>query len=146
MADAHKCWKADLTATVFLNPIAGPQVPPNNLGITGGYIPEIGPVRLPRLPQPTMVHVFANTPEACVEFQVCRVVECPSGCDFHEFKYEFCTGSSPHVLLPAGLYEITICSQMVNSLEEGDTFEATVLLEPVGNDFAHIFRINEDCC
>lgn len=145
MSDAHKCWKAEFSAVAFLDPISGPIVPPNNLGFTGAYIPTIGPIRLPRFSGPTMVHIIHNAGVDCLEFTVDRIVECPAGCDFQEFKYEICTRSSPHVLLPAGLHEITICSQMVNELEAGDVFEGIILLEPVGSDFAEIFRINEGC-
>ena len=115
-------------------------------GFTGAFIPEIGPIRLPEFADPTMVHIWHNGCVSNLKVRVDRIVECPAGCEMNEYKYEICKRDTPHFLLPAGLYEITICSQMICELEEGDTFEGSVLLETVGKDFAQIFRINEGCC
>jgi len=148
MADQFMCWQEFFSAETFLDPVVGP-VPHQDMRDKGqvfSFIPEIGPIRLPPLAYNTMVHVIHNGCSPCLRVKVERVVQCPGDCEFDEYKWEICTRDTPHFLLPPGVYDLTICSQMICELDEGDTFEGSFLLEPVPDSFVHAFRINEGCC
>lgn len=140
-----KCHQTLFEAVVYTDPIEGlPPVPGTTF--TGAYTPEIGPMRLPKFAHPTMVHIRHNGCTPCLLTKIERVVECPAGCERDEYKWEICTRHTAHILLPPGLYDITICKQLICGLEDGDLFEGSILLEPVDEIFVHTYRINEGCC
>lgn len=104
------------------------------------HIEELTPVRVGPVATPFMLHTTTSddgTP--CVQIKVERVVECPNGCDMREFKYPFPLGCGASHLLPAGVYDITVCKQEVASLEIGDVIDLTLMVEPVTDSFASIY-------
>lgn len=104
------------------------------------HIEELTPVRVGPVATPFMLHTTTSddgTP--CVQIKVERVVECPNGCDMSEFKYPFPLGCGASHLLPAGVYDITVCKQETASLEIGDVIDLTLMVEPVTDSFASIY-------
>lgn len=104
------------------------------------HIEELTPVRVGPVATPFMLHTTTSddgTP--CVQIKVERVVECPNGCDMSEFKYPFPLGCGASHLLPAGVYDITVCKQEAASLEIGDVIDLTLMVEPVTDRFASIY-------
>lgn len=104
------------------------------------HIEELTPVRVGPVATPFMLHTTTSdegTP--CVQIKVERVVECPNGCDVSEFKYPFPLGCGASHLLPAGVYDITVCKQEAASLEIGDVIDLTLMVEPVTDSFASIY-------
>lgn len=104
------------------------------------HIEELTPVRVGPVATPFMLHTSTSdegTP--CVQIKVDRVVECPNGCDMSEFKYPFPLGCGDSHLLPAGVYDITVCKQEAASLEIGDVIDLTLMVEPVTDSFASIY-------
>lgn len=104
------------------------------------HIEELTPVRVGPVATPFMLHTSTSdegTP--CVQIKVERVVECPNGCDMSEFKYPFPLGCGASHLLPAGVYDITVCKQEAASLEIGDVIDLTLMVEPVTDSFASIY-------
>nr|DAS54253.1 MAG TPA: hypothetical protein [Caudoviricetes sp.] len=104
------------------------------------HIEELTPVRVGPVATPFMLHTTTSdegTP--CVQIKVDRVVECPNGCDMSEFKYPFPLGCGASHLLPAGVYDITVCKQEAASLEIGDVIDLTLMVEPVTDSFASIY-------
>lgn len=104
------------------------------------HIEELTPVRVGPVATPFMLHTTTSddgTP--CVQIKVERVVECPNGCDMSEFKYPFPLGCGASHLLPAGVYDITVCKQEAASLEIGDVIYLTLMVEPVTDSFASIY-------
>ena len=98
------------------------------------------PVRVGPVATPFMLHTATSdegTP--CVRLKVERVVECPNGCDVSEFKYPFPLGCGASHLLPAGVYDITVCKQENTSLKIGDVIDLTLMVEPVTDSFASIY-------
>ena len=104
------------------------------------HIEESNPVRIGPVAMPFMLHTSTSdegTP--CVKLNVERVVECPSGCETSEFKYPFPLGCGASHLLPAGVYDITVCKQEATSLKIGDVIDLTLMVEPVTDSFASIY-------
>ena len=104
------------------------------------HIEALTPVRVGPVATPFMLHTYTSdegTP--CVRLKVERVVECPNGCDVSEFKYPFPLGCGASHLLPAGVYDITVCKQENTSLKIGDVIDLTLMVEPVTDSFASIY-------
>lgn len=104
------------------------------------HIEALTPVRVGPVATPFMLHTYTSdegTP--CVQIKVERVVECPNGCDVSEFKYPFPLGCGASHLLPAGVYDITVCKQENTSLKIGDVIDLTLMVEPVTDSFASIY-------
>lgn len=104
------------------------------------HIEALTPVRVGPVATPFMLHTYTSdegTP--CVQIKVERVVECPNGCDVSEFKYPFPLGCGASHLLPAGVYDITVCEQENTSLKIGDVIDLTLMVEPVTDSFASIY-------
>lgn len=104
------------------------------------HIEALTPVRVGPVATPFMLHTATSdegTP--CVQIKVERVVECPNGCDVSEFKYPFPLGCGASHLLPAGVYDITVCKQENTSLKIGDVIDLTLMVEPVTDSFASIY-------
>lgn len=104
------------------------------------HIEDLTPVRVGPVATPFMLHTYTSdegTP--CVRLKVERVVECPNGCDVSEFKYQFPLGCGASHLLPAGVYDITVCKQENTSLKIGDVIDLTLMVEPVTDSFAAIY-------
>lgn len=104
------------------------------------HIEERTPVRVGPVATPFMLHTTTSdegTP--CVQLKVERVVECSNGCDVSEFKYPFPLGCGASHLLPAGVYDITVCKQENTSLKIGDVIDLTLMVEPVTDSFASIY-------
>ena len=104
------------------------------------HIEELTPVRVGPVATPFMLHTYTSdegTP--CVQIKVERVVECPNGCDASEFKYPFPLGCGASHLLPAGVYDITVCKQENTSLKIGDVIDLNLMVEPVTDSFAAIY-------
>lgn len=104
------------------------------------HIESLTPVRVGPVATPFMLHT-ATSDEGmpCVRLNVERVVECPSGCETSEFKYPFPLGCGASHLLPAGVYDITVCKQENTSLKIGDVIDLTLMVEPVTDSFASIY-------
>lgn len=104
------------------------------------HIEALTPVRVGPVATPFMLHTYTSdegTP--CIQIKVERVVECPNGCDVSEFKYPFPLGCGASHLLPAGVYDITVCKQENTSLKIGDVIDLTLMVEPVTDSFASIY-------
>ena len=104
------------------------------------HIEEPLPVRIGPVTTPFMLHMTTSDEGMpCVRLNVERVVECPNGCDVSEFKYPFPIGCGASHLLPAGVYDITVCKQEAASLAIGDVIDVTLMVEPVTDSFASIY-------
>lgn len=98
------------------------------------------PMRVGPVTTPFMLHVITNSEDIkCPLLYIERVVECPNGCAFDEFRYPFPCECGASYLLPAGTYDITVCKQEVAPLQEGDVLEITFMVEPVTDSFALIY-------
>ena len=104
------------------------------------HIEELTPVRIGPVTTPFMLHTTTSDEGIpCVRLNVERVVECPNGCDVSEFKYPFPIGCGASHLLPAGVYDITVCKQESTLLKIGDVIDLTLMVEPVTDSFASIY-------
>lgn len=110
-------------------------------------LPETGPIRLPRLSSPTVVHLMTNG-DPCRILRVCveRIVECPGNCETREFKYPLCVFADNSFLLPSGLYDLTLPAQPVMGLTAGAVITGSFLLEPVTSEFVNVMLYNKPCC
>lgn len=97
------------------------------------------PVRIGPVPTPFVLHVMTDNPDFdCPVLDIQRVLECPNGCEFDEYKWSFPCECTTAYLLPAGTYDINICKQEV-FLNLGDIVTVTFLVEPVTDSFAAIY-------
>lgn len=103
--------------------------------IEGTEAMRIGPVS-----SAFMLHVITDNPDTdCPALNIERIVECPNGCEFEEYKWSMPTPCTAHYLLPAGTYDITVCRQDVVSMQAGDNLSVTLMVEPVDDTFVRVY-------
>lgn len=111
-----------------------------NGGIEFPSVESKQPVRIGPMTTPFMLHVLTDNPDLpCPTLDIQRVVECPKGCEFSEYKWSFPCECTANYLLPAGTYDITVCKQYAYPLRVGETLGVTFLVEPVTDSFAAIY-------
>lgn len=103
-------------------------------------VEQSAPVRIGPVATPFMLHLTTSSPDnACPRITVERIITCPNGCATTEHRYEIPTACAASHLLPAGLYDITVCNQEVSALAAGETLSVTFMVEPVSDSFATIY-------